>query len=142
MRLQNANSTVFKRMQAIREINKAQSFNATQRRVLVTLATYIPLNDPGEGWLLLTPTVAAETFGEVTRSTLNMTRKALRELEERGCIERVWAGSKRDHNEAATYFINWPDPVAVTQLPVVCEDPASHNSQLSITQLTVVPTTY
>lgn len=122
-------------MDALRQINQAKSFTQTQRRVLITIATYIPLNQIGEGWLLKTSTIAADTFGAATPSSLNMTRKALKELEARGCIERVWDGSRYSHNEAATYFINWPEPSVITQLPDVGEDHP-------IPQLTVVhPTT-
>jgi hypothetical protein len=119
-----AQHSLHDRMDRIRNIIGAPRLTTGQRRVLLALLTRMPLDDLNAGWLLTTRQIAQDAFGGTANSARAMTRKALKELEDMGLIERVWAGSKADHNEAATYFVNWPDsdlaePSAeIMQLPI------------------------
>lgn len=112
-------------MKRIRALNRVLS-NAGERRVMVTLITHMPF-ELDQGWSMATSAIAFESFNEITPSTLNMTRKALRGLEEKKVIKRAWSGSRKNHNEVATYFINWP--------PEDINDPEENDG---ITQLRVV----
>lgn len=95
------------RMNAIRIANRSILMTPTERRVFVALLSRAPL-ELEQGRASRTTDLVQDAFGEDSKSNRNQTLRALRELESMGLVCRHYLGSKKDHNQAATTFINWP----------------------------------
>lgn len=98
--------TLSDRMEMIRAANSDPRLTSGQRALLVNLLTRMPF-EVEQGWYIYPEMLAYDLFRADTPGHRRVNRRNMKALEEAGLIARVWAGSRRDHTDVATIYVNY-----------------------------------